>query len=229
MPLLYSSNSAELATNELNRVKKRMNKTQTTELNNFQSTNIPTPSQVSQVYQNLLIILQKLNTRNKQILDFNLPIKELLKLFIEGGVDVINDTNYIINNVLPIYNFFTPQQELFIKKQFSELRSETTILQANGNSVIDDIQNGDEQDLEDYLNDQNITLQEYEGYGKSILTLSENIQQLVDAFLPYVQQYNYMRTNARPATSSPINKTLQGGHIYRSSNDPRIYPELRFL
>lgn len=233
MPLLGFPSTASyhnLDTDELNRVKKRMNKTETAQENNFQLSKAPTKSQVNQVYQNLLVILQKLNLRFRQILDHDLPVKDLLKIFVEGGLNLVDDTNYIINNVLTIYNYFSPQQELYIKKQFSELQNTPAQLLGEGSDVLDNIENGDPNDLEDLLIENDITQQEYSSYGKSILDIGNQLKELMDTVTPYIQQYNYMRLNARPA-NLPLADTnaVQGGHLFRSSNDPRIYPELRFL
>jgi len=232
MPLLgypSTANYHNLDTDELNRVKKRMNKTETAQEDNFQLSTAPTKSQVTQVYQNLLIILQKLNLKVRQILEHDLPYKELLKLFIEGGINVIDDTNYIINNVLTIYNYFSPQQELFIKRLFGEFRNAPTQLLGEGSDALDEIENGDPNDLEDFLNENGITETEFKAYGNSILDFGNQMKELVDAITPVIQQYNYMRLNARPANLPLADTPVQGGHLFRSSNDPRIYPELRFL
>ena len=232
MPLLgypSTANYHNLDTDELNRVKKRMNKTETTQENNFQLSTAPTKSQVTQVYQNLLVILQKLSLKLRQILDHNLPVKDLLKIFVEGGSNIIDDTNYIINNVLTIYNYFSPQQELFIKKLFSELKHSPRQILGEGSDILDEIENGDPDDLEELLIENNITQQEYSAYGNSILEFGNQMKELIDTITPYIQQYNYMRLNARPANLPLADTPIQGGHLFRSSNDPRIYPELRFL
>jgi hypothetical protein len=232
MPLLgypSTANYNNLDTDELNRVKKRMNKTETAQEDNFQLSTAPTKSQVTQVYQNLLVILQKLSLKSRQILDHNLPVKDLLKLFIEGGTNLIDDTNYIVNNVLTIYNYFSPQQELYIKRLFSELRNTPTQLLGEGSDVLDEIENGVPDDLEELLIENDITQQEYSAYGNSILDFGNQMKELIDTVTPYIQQYNYMRLNARPANLPLADTPVQGGHLFRSSNDPRIYPELRFL
>jgi hypothetical protein len=232
MPLLgypSTANYHNLDTDELNRVKKRMNKTETTQENNFQLSTAPTKSQVTQVYQNLLVILQKLSLKLRQILDHNLPVKDLLKIFVEGGSNIIDDTNYIINNVLTIYNYFSPQQELYIKKLFSELQHSPRQILGEGSDVLDEIENGDPDDLEELLIENDITQQEYSAYGNSLLEFGNQMKELIDTVTPYIQQYNYMRLNARPANLPLSDSQVQGGHLFRSSNDPRIYPELRFL
>jgi hypothetical protein len=232
MPLLgypSTANYNNLDTDELNRVKKRMIKTETAQENNFQLSTAPTKSQVTQVYQNLLVILQKLNLKVKQILEQSLPIKDLLRIFTEGGTSLIDDTNYIINNVLTIYNYFSPQQELYIKKLMDELKNAPTQILGEGSDVLDHIENGDPDDLEELLDEEDITQVEYKAYGNSILEFGNQMKELVDTITPYIQQYNYMRLNARPANLPLADTPVQGGHLFRSSNDPRIYPELRFL
>jgi len=140
MPLLLHSNSASLDENELNRVKRRLNKssiTQYSKIENIRSTIQPTKSQISDYFSRILLMLKIMkNTLNlitsaiytdvdvstEGWANYNKNLDSIAqKMSLEYIPRIEEFTQFFELSIYPVYNYFNPQQNQQIKTLLEQI------------------------------------------------------------------------------------------------------------
>jgi hypothetical protein len=218
MPLLLHSNSASLDENELNRVKRKLNKssiTQYLKIGNIRSTIQPTKSQISDYFSRTLLVLKNIKNSFNLINNVNNAEFEMnraglaqhrqnlnniaQKMTIEYLPQVQEFIQFFELSIYPVYNYFNPQQN----QQIKSLLEQINIL---GISLQDEeLDNGD--------------LQYYIQFVSDSLDL---LGQAVDSYSP-------LRINLkRGLKDEEVSGGYIGGSIFRKDRVKNEYPEIRF-
>jgi len=215
MPLLYNSDYPDIDANRLNKAKKRINKSslvQYTKLKQVQSSIQPTKAEMKSYFLQTIQILDKLKVtenfiNNNVFISFDISQKTLQ----ETQQYLIEQSNFIIYNLTPNYNYFDPQQNQIIKqKLYNLVEINIEIL-----SLADDFLK-ERYDMDDQI--QMGTLL-YE-----ILNIISNI--LINPLNKLTQNYSPLKINIKPSESGLFEK-VEGGYIGGSHH--AFYPETRFL
>jgi hypothetical protein len=215
MPLLYNSDYPDIDANRLNKAKKKINKSslvQYTKLKQIQSTIQPTKAEIKSYFLQTIQILDKVKAtenfiNNNLFISFDISQKTLQ----ETQQYLVEQSNFIIYNLTPNYNYFDPQQNQIIKQKLQNLiEMNIEIL-----TLADDLLN-EQYDIDDQI--QMGTLL-YE-----ILNIIANT--LIDPLNKLTQNYSPLKINIKPSESGLFEK-VEGGYIGGSHQS--FYPETRFL
>ena len=138
MPLLYSE-SQDLAENELNRIKSRINKSasvQLSNINNIQNAVQPTNQSVKDMFLQTMNILNKAITTCSQIQSGSLSIENVVKLILENETELTNISNFIQYTLMVNYNYLSPNQDNDIKRKVIQLEQLLNSIQLYANNLL---------------------------------------------------------------------------------------------
>lgn len=215
MPLLYS-NYPDLESNQLNKAKKRVFSsatTQYTKISDIQSNINPTKAQMNEYFSRITLFLKQiLNVftiiiHPPEVIDYQgYRIPDYSKLGEKLSIDyapMVQEFFHLFElTILPVYNYFNPQQNEMIKELLVKVSDEATQLQFYG---IPD-----------------------EPTQNFIATLDTGLAQLGEAIDSYSPLNLTLRVGQKLITDDM--GQVQGGYIAGGSRNKGMkYPEIRFL
>ena len=215
MPLLYNSDYPDIDANRLNKAKKRINKSslvQYTKLKQVQSSIQPTKAEMKSYFLQTIQIIDKLDQISSTLIEnIFLSIENSQKIIQETEQYLVEQSNFIIYNLTPKYNYFDPQQNQIIKQKLERLIYSDDALGNLANDMIQGVNN----------------IEGEEDLGISIFTYNQNVANyLISPLSELVRNYSPLKINIKPSESGLFEK-VEGGYIGGSHH--AFYPETRFL